>query len=81
MTLEILDWMQENDFTPNDSLAQFDKGTVRIEYDDNQLNLYAFDDESMSIVEWKATIDDCAPVSVLAALVNAALAAGAVEQR
>lgn len=79
MTLEILGWMQENGFTPNDD-GQFDKGTVRIENDDTQLVLYAFDDESLSTVQWEAVIDDNAPITVFAALVNAALAAGKAEQ-
>lgn len=76
MTLEILGWMRENGFTPNDSLAQFHRGTVRIANDDNRIKLSAFDDESLSIVEWEATIDDCAPIEVIAAMVNAALASG-----
>jgi hypothetical protein len=75
MTLEILGWMRENGFTPNES-GQFEKGTVKIEYDNNRIKLYAYDDESLSIVEWGAAIDDCAPIEILAAMVNAALASG-----
>lgn len=68
---ELLNWMQDNDFVPDDD-GWFTKANIRIVLDDTQVVVYVFDDESMSILDWQAKLDN-APVAAIAALVTAAL--------